>query len=409
MLLNKIKNIEEAAERIKQAAQGKERIILYGDSDLDGIVSVVILEETIKNLGGRVDTVAFPNREEDGYGINLKAMEFLKNKAPALFITLDLGISNVKEVAVANKICFEVIIIDHHQILDRLPGAKIIIDPEQKDDKYPFKGLCTAGITFKLCQEILEKNMSLQLKNSFIELVALATIADMMPQVADNKIFIEEGLRSLPNTFRPGLRAFIDILGSPPTNFESKFKNEQSFESNSKLVGGKGKVAAGGFTKIISALNAAESVDFRNDSYELLTNSSSEKCREIAETLLAKVQQKQQRIKEITSEVEKRIVKKPDEIIIFEGDIAWKLTLAGPVASIIASKYEKPTFIFKKGDKESCGSVRSLKEGQNSVEAMKSCKELLVTYGGHPKASGFRVKNENLEEFKKCLIEYFRR
>ncbi|MEK7663859.1 MAG: DHH family phosphoesterase [Patescibacteria group bacterium] len=391
---SKIKNIEKAAERIKQAAKNKERIILYGDSDCDGICSVVILEEAIKNLGGEVSAIAFPDRETDGYGINLKALEFLKDYTPAFLITLDLGIANVKEVVIANKMGFKVIIIDHHEVLDELPKAEVIVDPQQKEDFSDFKYLCNAGLTFKVVEEILEKNLSESLKNSFLELTALATIADMMPRIGDNKVFIEEGLRSLKNTFRPGLRAFLDILGE-------------------------GETAAGGYLKIISALNASESTGFsaeggsasggKNESYELLTSFSKERCKDLAEDLISRTELKQQRIKSIVEEVERRILKKPSEIIIFEGDPAWKLTLAGPVASIIASKYEKPTFIFRKMDKESAGSVRSLKEGQNSVDAMKSCSDLLMTYGGHPKASGFRIKNENLENFKTCLIKHFQK
>ena len=146
-----------------------------------------------------------------------------------------------------------------------------------------------------------------------------------------------------------------------------------------------------------------------------MTSHAEENCRQMSENLLSKTKFKQQKIKEISQEVERRISKGKsfgtaqdgESPIVFEGDRAWKLTLAGPVASIIASKYEKPTFIFKKGDDISVGSVRSLKEGQNSVEAMKSCKDILITYGGHVKASGFRIKTENLEKFKNCLIQYF--
>lgn len=382
--MEKIKNIEKAANKIKQAVQDNERIILYGDSDCDGICSVVILEETIKNLGGKIDAVAFPDRETDGYGMNFKALKFLKDKAPALFVTLDLGIANVKEVNAANKMGFEVVIIDHHEVLDQLPKAKVIVDPQQKDDESGFKYLCNTGLTFKLCQELLRGRVSQQLEKNFLELAALATIADMVPQIGDNKIFVEEGLRALKNTFRPGLQAFMDILGE-------------------------GGVAAGGYLKIISAINAAESVNFKNESYELLTSASEERCRELAEDLIARTEQKQQRIKAIVEEAERRILKNPDEEIIFEGDPAWRLILAGPVASIIAQKHEKPTFIFRKMDKESAGSVRSLKENESSVEAMKSCSELLLTYGGHPKASGFRIKNENLGKFKNCLIEHFKK
>jgi single-stranded-DNA-specific exonuclease len=379
----KIKNLKEAAERIKKAVKNKERIILYGDSDLDGISSVVIFGEAIKSLGGQVDCAYFPDRENDGYGINLKALEMLKNKSPALFITFDLGIGNIKEVDVANKMGFEVIIVDHHEPLTGTPKASIIVDPKQTDDSYEFKGLANVGVTYNLCLELLGKNISKNLKNSFLELAALGTIADMVPQIDQNQEIIEEGLRSLKNTFRPALRVFLDILGN-------------------------GEVFEGAMGKIISALNAAESVDFENESYLLLTSSSLPKCKEIAETLLAKNKYKQTLVKNITQEVERRISKNPDEPIIFEGDPSWKLTLAGPVASIICNKYNKPAFIFKKMDKESCGSVRNPK-GTNSVDAMKSCHSILMTYGGHAMASGFRVKNEYLNKFKACLNDFFKK
>ena len=381
--MQKIKNIEKAADRIKKAVKNKERIILYGDSDLDGISSTVILGEAIKGLGGHVDCAFFPDRENDGYGINLKALEMLKDKTPALLITLDLGIGNIKEVDIANKMGFEVIIIDHHEPLAGVPKASIIVDPKQEDDSYPFKGLADVGVAYNLCMELLGKGISKNLKNSFLELAALGTIADMVPQIEQNQEIIEEGLRSLRNTFRPALRAFLDILGD-------------------------GKVFGESLPKIISALNAAESVDFENESYELLTCSNLKRCKEIAQMLLDKNAYKQNQVKNITQEVERRISQNPDATIVFEGDPSWKLTLAGPVASIICNKYNKPAFIFKKMDKESCGSVRNPKN-TNSVDAMKSCHDFLITYGGHANASGFRIKNEYLEKFKKCLSDFFKK
>ena len=380
-MTKKIKNIEKAAERIKKAVQNNERIILYGDSDLDGISSVVILEEAIKSLGGQIDCAFFPDRETDGYGINLKALDMLKEKVPAILVTLDLGIGNIEEVDIANKMGFEVIIIDHHEPLAGTPKASIIVDPKQEDDPYPFKGLANVGVTYNLCMELLGNNVSRNLKNSFLELAALGTISDMVPQVEQNQEIIEEGLRALKDTFRPALRAFLEILGN-------------------------GEVFEGSLPKIISALNAAESVKFENESYLLLTSSSLKDCKEIAETLLSKNKYKQTMVKNIVQEVERRISKKLDEPIIFEGDPSWKLTLAGSVSSIMCNKYEKPAFIFKKMDKESCGSVRNPK-GTNSVDAMKTCDSLLMTYGGHAQASGFRVKNENLEKFRTCLNNFF--
>ncbi|MEK7562580.1 MAG: DHH family phosphoesterase [Patescibacteria group bacterium] len=378
----KIKNIEKVSERIKKAVVNNERIILYGDSDLDGISSVVILEEAIKSLGGNIDSAFFPDRENDGYGINLNALNILKNKAPALFITLDLGIGNIKEVEVANKMGFEVLIVDHHEMLVGIPPASIIVDPKQEGDDFPFKGMANVGITFKLCEELLGSSISKSLKNSFLELTALGTIADMVPQIDENQKIIEEGLRSLKNTFRPALRAFLDLLGE-------------------------GRIFEGSLQKIISALNASESINFQNESYFLLTNSSLPKCKEMAQRLINESQQKQFKVKEITQEVERRIMQKQDASVIFEGDPSWKLTLAGSVASIISQKYEKPAFIFKKMDEESCGSVRNPRN-TNSVEAMKTCTDFLLTYGGHANASGFRVKNKDLKKFEDCLNNYFK-
>ncbi len=380
---NKIKNIEKAAERIKKAVKDNEKIILYGDSDMDGISSVVILEEAIKSLGGHVSSAFFPDGENDGYGINLKALDMLKDMVPALLITLDLGIGNLIEIDIANKMGFEVMVIDHHETLFGVPKAAIIVDPKQKDDDYPFKGLANVGVTFNLCMELLGKDISQNLKNSFLELAALGTIADMVPQVEQNQEIIEEGLRSLKDTFRPALRAFLDILGDGPV-----------FEDS--------------LPKIISALNSAESVNFENESYLLLTSSDKRKCKEMAEVLIGKNRYKQVQIKNTVQEIERRISQKPEEEIIFEGDPSWKLTLAGAAASIICNKYAKPSFIFKKMDKESCGSVRNPK-GTNSVDAMKTCNDILMTYGGHANASGFRIKNERLDEFKNRLNEFFKK
>ena len=379
----KIKNIQLAAERIKLAVKNGERIILYGDSDLDGISSTVIVGEAIKGLGGKVDTAFFPDRENDGYGVNLRALEMLKDKSPALFVTLDLGIGNVKEVDIANEMGFEVIIIDHHETLAGIPKAKIIVDPKQPTDEYSFKGLANVGIAYNLCLELLGKDVSQSLKNSFLELAALGTIADMVPQVQQNQEIIEQGLRSLKNTFRPALRAFLDILGN-------------------------GEVFEGSLPKIISALNAAESINFENESYRLLTCPDIEECKKIAENLLGKNAHKQMQIKNIVQEVERRISQKPDQAVIFEGDPAWKLTLAGSVASIMCNKYAKPVFIFKKMDSESCGSVRNPKD-TNSVDAMKTCSDILITFGGHACASGFRIKNENLNKFEESLNIFFKK
>jgi single-stranded-DNA-specific exonuclease len=384
-----IKNLKKAANRILKAIKNGEKIILYGDADLDGVTSVIILKETIKNLNGdRAHknlwaSVYFPDREVEGYGISETGLNHLKNFAPAFLVTLDCGISNFKEIKLAKKLGFEVLIIDHHLVLDKLPEAKIIVDPKQKGDKYPFKELATAGIIFKLSELLLKKKMTENLKQNFLELVALATIADMMPREDENQIFIEEGLKSLENSWRPGIRAF----------FAPHLQERWGVNLNQKV------------SKMISILNIRDVENNFPASFRLLTSPSLEESKKIISRLIEKSEIRKQKIEEITREIEERI-SKGDSPIIFEGDSGWDFTLISPVASILCQRYQKPTFIYKILKDESQGTVR-VPAGINSVALMKKCSKYPITYGGHPLASGFRIKNENLEHFKKCLLRNY--
>ena len=379
-----IKNLEKAAKRIKKAIKNGENIILYGDADLDGVSSVIILKEAIKDLGGKISAVYFPDRENEGYGITKTGLMTLKHFSPALFIVMDLGIGNFKEVKIAKKLGFEVIIIDHHEILNKLPSASIVVDPKQKGDKYPFKFLAATGISFKLSQILLGKRLTKNLRDNFLELVALATIADMMPQVEENRIFIDEGLESLGRTFRPGLKAF----------FSTEDGNLLSLKEMSQ--------------KIISSLNASDKIDHLNEIYLLLTEKDERAAEELARKLLEKGAERRIRIREIVEEVEEKVEERLEEKIIFEGSVHWPLILLGAVASRICQRYQKPTFLFKIGELESPGAVR-VPSGLDSVKLMGKCSKFLETYGGHPAASGFRIKNKNLEKFKKCLIANYER
>jgi len=375
-----IKNLGKAADRIKKAIKGKERIILYGDADLDGATSVIILQDSIKSLGGEVSAVYFPDRENEGYGITEKGLDSLKSKAPALFITLDCGIGNFKEVKLASKMGFEVMIIDHHEILDKLPQAQIIVDPKQKGDEYPFKGFSAAGVVFKLSEVLLREKLTEGLRKNFLELVALSTVADMMPQKSENKIFIEEGLSYMENSWRPGIKAFLE------TEAFRKYPNV-----NQKV------------SQIISILNIRDVRSTLPASFRLLVCSSLEEAKEIISGLLEKAETRRKRIREIEDEVERRL-QENKEPIIFEGGNDFDLQLISSVASTVSQRYSKPAFLYKKMEKESHGTVRSPKE-VNSVSLMKKCSKLLMTYGGHPQAAGFRLKNTNLEKFKECLIK----
>jgi len=377
-----IKNIKKAAERIKKAIGKKEKIILYGDADMDGIGATIILEESIKTLGGKTTAIYFPDREIEGYGLNKDALLFLRKHVPALLILVDCGISNLNEAKIAKKMGFEVMIVDHHKTLHKLPQASIIVNPKQKGDKYPFKEFAAAGVVFKLIEVLLAKKMTAVLRNNFLELVALATIADMMPQTDDNLEIIKDGLQSLKNTARPSLQAFLEIDPVIKDNI-NQFSQ-----------------------KIILACNASGGKDHSNEAYSLLTAKSMKEAESMAKYLLEKAFDRHLQIKEIVESLEKRVLRRLKDNIIFEGEDWWPVLMLGPVASKIVRTYKKPVFLYNQKDGVCQGAVRTPK-GVDGVKAMMKCSKMLETYGGHPQAAGFRIKQKDLEKFKGCLIDYF--
>lgn len=377
----KIKNLDLAARRIKQAAANKERIIIYGDADLDGVSASIMAGEIAKNAAGNVAAYYFPNREKEGYGITQTALEELAPLAPALLIAVDLGIGNFKEVKLARAAGFSTLIIDHHEILDGVPEADIIVDPKQPGDESQFKFYCAAGLVFRLAEELFGPAFYGSLRQSFAELAALATIADMMPRENGNNDIIDEGLLTVNKSFRPGLRAF--------------FETDAFFENDSRNFNNR-------LNKIIAVLNVRDMRGGVPAAFELLTTDSLKRSEELIKEFLEINKVRRQKIDGVVEEIKNRVGQNVCPII-FEGSSDWDLNLLGTVASILNIDYKKPVFIYKKLDGESQGTVRST-DAVDSVALMKNCRGLLITFGGHPKASGFRVKNENLEQFKECLI-----
>jgi len=377
-----IKNLKKAGKRILKAVKKKEKIIVYGDADLDGVSSVIILEQAVKNAGGEVVIIHFPDREIEGHGITFDSLNFLKKYAPALFVAVDCGIGSFEEIKEVKKMGFEVIVVDHHEILDKLPKASIIVDPKQKGDKYPFKQFAAVGLTFKLAEVILGSKMTDSLRRDFLELAAIATIADKMPQTDDNKIIIEEGLSTLESSWRPGLQALLNL------------KEYKNLELKNRV------------NKTNSLLNVRDIENKMPAAFRLLTASNKEEAKKLAQRLYEKGIKRKEEIREMVEEIERKIFGK-EELLIFEGSPSWQILLLGVAASILVKKLKKPVFLYQKGEKKSNGGIRT-PSGFNTVEAMKNCSNLLLTFGGHPQAAGFTIETEKLEEFKECLIEYFK-
>lgn len=375
-----IKNLKQAACRIREAVRLREPIIVYGDADLDGVASVIIVEEAIRNLGGKAAAHYFPNREIEGYGITQTGLEALKGFAPALLVVVDMGIGNFHEVKLAREKGFSTVVIDHHEILDGVPQADIIVDPKQPGDDYPFKLFSAAGLCFRLAQDLLGEALTPPVRRDFVELAALATLADMMPRAGENQLIIDEGMTSIARSFRPGVRAFFetDVF----FNFED--------DNFGKRI-----------NRIISVLNVRDLRGGIPAAYNLLTAKTVKESKKLIEEFMRINEIRRSRVAAVQQEIEARIAGKNDPII-FEGSGGWENNLLGTIASIFSSQYAKPVFIYRKLAHESVGTVRSIEE-VDSVALMKKCKDLLITFGGHPKASGFRVKNENLTALKTCL------
>lgn len=378
-----IKNLKQVAQRINSALKNKQSIILYGDADVDGVTSVVMLEQALNFLAPDYQQliIYIINREQEGYGLNKQALNFLKSKLKqknALLITVDCGIGNVEEVEMANQMGMEVIIIDHHEVLE-LPNASLIVDPKQKDDPYPFKGLATAGIIYRLVKLLLKSKPDSY--NSWLELAALATIADRMPLRQENKKLVNQGLAALDKTKRPGLRALKAL---------ADFKSPADLQQVQ--------------SKLLPILNSSKVENHLSQSYLLIKEQSTKKAQKLVEELRQNQKQSSAKMKQMCSEIESRV--DPSDPIIFEGDRSWPITLAGAVATKVCRKFKKPTFILSIKKKQSRGGVR-VPKGFDAVQAMSSCKNLLEVYGGHPRAAGFTVANKNLNQFKQCLTKYF--
>ncbi len=380
----KIKNIEKTAARIKRAITQKEKIVLYGDIDLDGAASVVILQENIEAIGGKVSLTYFSDREKEGYGLNKKALLAIKKKigdCQFLLITMDCGITNFQEAILAKKMGIELIIIDHHQPHHKLPEAAIIVAPKQTDDWYPFKDLANAGLIFKLAEEILGNDF-INFRKGFAELAALATISDMMKEEKDNQEIINEGLDALQATQRLGLQLFREVV---PINKEQPIR-----------------VVA---QKIISLFGVSKIIKNKTEIYLILTSKNEKEIKKLLKELIARNKIKQEKIIQIMEEITKDL--ELSDKIVFQGKTKWSLSLLGSVASRIENNLKKPVFLYKLGRQNSRGSVRA-PSGVNVVDAMKESSDILIAYGGHPPAAGFSIKNENLAEFKKRLENYFK-
>lgn len=371
-----IKNLKEAATKIKEEIERGGKIIIVADSDLDGVCSAIILKDAIYNLSGKVPLLIFPDREFEGYGLTFSTLSKIEKETPALLILLDFGITSFDEVAMAKQMGFSVLIIDHHEVIDKLPQADIIVDPKQPQDETEFKEFATAGLVLNLAKEILGEKMTNSQKENYFELAALATLADMMPREGENQKIIEEGLKTIENSWRPAFNVYF-----------KKPKGKKLMEKISHLI---------------SLLNVREMKNGLPPSFRFLSLISQKEVEEFLDELEIKNKERKGKIKELVEKVKENLLDK--EPIIFEGGEEFEFSLISAVAAQLCQKFKKPTFIYKKINSLSWGAARA-PAGYDLVKMMKSASEYLISFGGHPQAAGFRILNENLEKFREILIK----
>lgn len=399
-----MKGMAKVVDRIIQAIEKKEKIVIYGDYDADGICSSVILSSLFKEMNlKKADDydVYIPDRFKEGYGLNFKNLEQIIKGGAKLIITVDCGITDFDEVKFAKEKGVDVIIVDHHLTLEKLPDAYCIIDPKQAGDDYPFKFLSAAGVVFKLVQALLLQDFfKSKIKEGFekwlLDLVAISTVADMMPLVDENRIFVKYGLVVLAQTQRKGLIELMKVAGISPKLLDSKNLITNLDVDTLAFV-------------LVPRINAASRMDHANTSFELLISDDDREVERLAKILDKHNKERQKLVDKITNDIKAKIIaegKKETPLLIFEGSKDWPAGIVGIVSGKLTDEFYRPSFVYTiLNEKESRGSCRSIPE-INVVEAMKSCKDMLVDFGGHAAAGGYDLFNEHLENFKNCIRKY---
>lgn len=378
-------DMRKAIERLKKAKNKNEKVLISGDYDADGITSSLILKNTLEEIG--LETFVYiPHKEEDGYGLNFEALKNFSKKGVSLVITVDCGISNLQEVKKAKKIGLDIIITDHHHVPQELPDALAIINPKLQKSGYPFEELAGVGVAFKLIQAIYETFL-FQKKEQLkwlLDLVAIGTIADMVPLVRENRTIVKFGLLVLSKTKRIGLQEIFKTGGI--------LIDENNFPTTQKIS-----------FQVAPRINSASRMSHAEKAFFLLDEKDRVTARIMALDLESQNTQRQKETQKISLEIEKVVKNKfNDKKFIFVISEHFPIGILGLVAGRTSNKFNKPTAILKKGKTVSKGSFRSIAQ-INIIEIIERCDELLESYGGHSRAAGITIKNKNLQKFYKKI------
>lgn len=373
-----IKDMEKAVDRIIKAIENKERITIYGDYDVDGITSITVLKSFLQERGLEIAQY-IPNRLTEGYGLNVEAVEKIKNRGCDLMITVDCGISAIKEIDYANQLGIETIVTDHHEPGQELPKAMAVIDNKRKDSTYPFRELAGVGVVFKVIQAI---SIKLGLKEEYLkylDIVCIGTISDIVPLVDENRVIAKLGLLLIKQTRNIGLRAIINMSGY------------KEIDSNSISFG------------IAPRINACGRMGKAEDALELFLSKNINEVCQLAQKLNEYNKERQETEKAIyenaVEAIERENLQKNSAIIV--GGHNWHHGVIGIVSSKITEMYFKPSILLSfEDDGIGTGSGRSI-PGFDLHEALSKCNNSIEKFGGHSMAIGITIKKDKFEDFKK--------
>ncbi len=381
-----MKGMEAAVNRILQAKSRGEKVTIYGDYDVDGITATSILMIFFRSIGMQT-SFYLPDRLSEGYGLNAAAVRSLAESGTQLMITVDTGITAVEECRLAGELGMSVIVTDHHECLDDLPPAEAIVDAKQPGETYPFRYLAGCGVALKLVQALSLKLGIHTDMGPFFELAAVGTVADIVPLQDENRMIVKEGFRRMRPPSNMGLRALMTQAG---------------YDFKRKLTAG-----FIGFT-VGPRLNAGGRMGDAARGVRLFTTDDSAEAQAIAAQLEAENASRRQEEARILEEVVAVIETSPEirasRIMVVAGE-AWHHGVIGIVSSRIKDRFYRPNILLTIEDGVASGSARSI-DGFNLFEALKTCDDLMIRYGGHEAAAGMSLKAENVPELSRRLNEY---
>ena len=368
-------DMHKAVRLIEESAKKKEKIMIFGDYDVDGVTSTALLKNTLAKKGIKA-LHHLPHRVREGYGLNKKTLEMLKGKDIKLLVTADCGTSNFDEIEELNKHNIKVIVTDHHQPQgERVPSASAIINPKLKGCAYKDKDLAGVGVAYKLCQALTGEDL-----REDLDLVSLGTIADVVPLVGENRIIAKVGLKKITQAKRIGIKALIEVSRIGKKEINSTFV--------SFILGPR--------------INASGRMDTAETSFRLLTSNDKEEADQLAKTIDTYNRQRQKIESGIMEEaqaiIEGQMDFKERKVIVVAKE-GWHQGVLGIVASKLMDRFYRPTIAISMTDRLCKGSGRSIKNF-HLFSALMECEEILENYGGHSHAVGLVVLRDNLEEFK---------